>query len=407
MTWIAPVRHPTGWAVQPLNLDTYAGLAGVALLLAGYLREAAAGRADDVSGLPALLNATIATIATIEDELARSTIPGIRHRPPPPGAYMGLGSQIWAWLTLHRLGAVGPNALTRARALAQQLPDAIAASEETELLAWHSPRDHPAAAPGRRHRRKSMAWPSQHRRRPPDRGSPLEGHRSLLALPALSGGPGRVLPRRHRNRMVPGPAGPGYPRTQIHRHSPGRFHLRRRALRPRHRRLDRPAPNPTANLHRLVQRRHRRWPSRCRPQRARLAHPARPHRPGCRRSPPQRPRLEPHPMPRQPRKLGTTRHHSSRKPHSGRPGPCPAHRPDHHQHRTARPHHRVRQQHAYPRAAGRHQRHRLPAPAPALRLRPALSADPPSLTTAASRAEGRSSASGAASPDSGLSAPDA
>jgi type 2 lantibiotic biosynthesis protein LanM len=134
VTWIAPVLHPTGWAVQPLNLDTYAGLAGVALLLAGYLREAAAGRADDVSGLPALLDATIATIATIEDELARSTVPGIRHRPPPPGAYVGLGSRIWAWLTLHRLGAVGPDALARARALARQLPDAVAASKETELL---------------------------------------------------------------------------------------------------------------------------------------------------------------------------------------------------------------------------------------------------------------------------------
>jgi type 2 lantibiotic biosynthesis protein LanM len=152
VTWIAPVRHPTGWAVQPLNMDTYAGLAGVALLLAGYLREAAVGRADDVSGLPALLNATIATIATIEDELARSTIPGIRHRPPPPGAYIGLGSQIWAWLTLHRLGAAGPDALTRARALAQQLPDAIAASEETELLAGTAgaiiPLLHLAAATG-------------------------------------------------------------------------------------------------------------------------------------------------------------------------------------------------------------------------------------------------------------------
>jgi type 2 lantibiotic biosynthesis protein LanM len=135
VTWIAPVLQPTGWAVQPLNLDTYAGLGGIALLLAGYLREAAAGRADDVSGLPALLDATIATIATIEDELTRSAAPGIRHRPPPPGAYVGLGSRIWAWLTLHCLGAVGPDALARACALARQLPDAVAASAETELLA--------------------------------------------------------------------------------------------------------------------------------------------------------------------------------------------------------------------------------------------------------------------------------
>jgi type 2 lantibiotic biosynthesis protein LanM len=133
VTWIAPVLHPTGWAVQPLNLDTYAGLTGIALLLAGYQREAAAGRSDGVSGISALLDAVMHTIATIEDELGRTAAPG--SRPPPPGAYVGLGSRIWAWLALHRLGAAAPDALSRARALARQLPDAVAASEETELLA--------------------------------------------------------------------------------------------------------------------------------------------------------------------------------------------------------------------------------------------------------------------------------
>ncbi|HEY7147378.1 MAG TPA: lanthionine synthetase LanC family protein [Streptosporangiaceae bacterium] len=61
--------------------------------------------------------------------------PGIRHRPPLPGGYVGLGSQVWAWLALHRLGAGGSDALSRARALARLLPDAVAASEEAELLA--------------------------------------------------------------------------------------------------------------------------------------------------------------------------------------------------------------------------------------------------------------------------------
>lgn len=136
VTWIAPVPQPTGWTVQPLSLDTYAGLTGIALLLAAHQREAAAGRASEVSGIQDLLHATMHTIRTVEDEVARrAAAPGIRHRPPPPGAYVGLGAQIWAWLALHRLGAGGSDALPRARALARLLPDATAASEETELLA--------------------------------------------------------------------------------------------------------------------------------------------------------------------------------------------------------------------------------------------------------------------------------
>ena len=154
VTWIAPVLHPTGWAVQPLNLDTYAGLTGVALLLAGYLREVGADRADEVSGLPALLHAVMTTTGVIEDEFADSATRGIRRRPPPPGAYVGLGSRIWAWLILHRLGAAGPYALVRARALARQLPDAVAGGEEAELLAGAAgaivPLLHLASATGER-----------------------------------------------------------------------------------------------------------------------------------------------------------------------------------------------------------------------------------------------------------------
>jgi lantibiotic modifying enzyme len=55
-------------------------------------------------------------------------------RPPPPGGYIGLGSQIWAWLAIHRLGRAGPDALARAEALAGQLPAALDAWDGSELL---------------------------------------------------------------------------------------------------------------------------------------------------------------------------------------------------------------------------------------------------------------------------------
>ena len=50
VTWIAPVFNSTGWSVQPLSMDSYSGAAGVALLLAGYRRAAAAGQVRPVDG---------------------------------------------------------------------------------------------------------------------------------------------------------------------------------------------------------------------------------------------------------------------------------------------------------------------------------------------------------------------
>lgn len=131
VTWIAPVLEPSGWAVRPLPHDLYGGLAGVAVLLAAYRREQAAGRADDVPGLTRLLKATMRTMRLAE----RSA----EDDPPKggvfPGAYIGLGSRISGWLLLRRLGAGGDEALARAVALAGQIEEAVLGDPAYDLLA--------------------------------------------------------------------------------------------------------------------------------------------------------------------------------------------------------------------------------------------------------------------------------
>jgi lantibiotic modifying enzyme len=134
VTWIAPVFHPTGWALQPLNLNTYGGLHGIAILLAAYQRETAAGRADEVDEAQALLKATLHTIRITEDEASRLAASGMKSRPPAPGGYSGLGSQVWSWLTLDRWGAAGSDGVARACALASQLPASIAADQTFDVL---------------------------------------------------------------------------------------------------------------------------------------------------------------------------------------------------------------------------------------------------------------------------------
>ncbi|MEV5748151.1 type 2 lanthipeptide synthetase LanM family protein [Actinoallomurus sp. NPDC052308] len=134
VTWIAPVLGPAGWAVQPLGPDTYGGLSGVAVLLAAYRRESAAGRADDVDGVAGLLDDVLRTVRAAEDKDAAVRRAETRLRPPPPGGYIGLGSQIWAWLTLYSWEAAGPDGLDRARALAAVLPEAVAADDGFDLL---------------------------------------------------------------------------------------------------------------------------------------------------------------------------------------------------------------------------------------------------------------------------------
>ncbi len=134
VAWIAPVLSETGWAVQPLSPDLYGGTPGVAILLAAYRREVLAGRADPVEGVDELLAGALRTMRRAEDARDQARRAGTDLRPPPPGGYIGLGSQIWAWLVLDRWAAAGADALDRARALAELLPAAVKADDDHDVL---------------------------------------------------------------------------------------------------------------------------------------------------------------------------------------------------------------------------------------------------------------------------------
>lgn len=93
VTWIGPVLGEAGWSVRALESDLHSGQAGVALCLAGYVREAAAGRTDHVDGISDLLPGALAALRTAED----------RRRSHRIGALAGLGGQVWTWTALSRL----------------------------------------------------------------------------------------------------------------------------------------------------------------------------------------------------------------------------------------------------------------------------------------------------------------
>lgn len=134
-TWIAPVMNLTGWAVQPLSPDLYSGAPGIAVLIAGYLRAVAAGRALPVAGLPELLQATTASMRAADDFRVTSLLSDYRTRPEPPGLYVGLNSQIWCWSLLAELGAVDPaEARQRSTRIAGALPESLAEADESDLL---------------------------------------------------------------------------------------------------------------------------------------------------------------------------------------------------------------------------------------------------------------------------------
>ncbi|WP_425412918.1 type 2 lanthipeptide synthetase LanM family protein [Micromonospora nigra] len=162
-TWIAPViTAGSGWAVQPLTADMYLGTVGIAVLLAAYQHETTAGRADPVDGVAELLDAVLATVRAAEDQVEADRATGIPIRPEPSGGYVGLGSRIWGWLLLRRLGrgdaglragnrhgtgrggtdrhgtgrggTATDEALRRARALAALVPAAVRADEAYDLL---------------------------------------------------------------------------------------------------------------------------------------------------------------------------------------------------------------------------------------------------------------------------------
>jgi type 2 lantibiotic biosynthesis protein LanM len=134
VSWIAPILESHGWAVQPLGPDMYAGVSGVALLVAAYAREAAAGRANPVDGLQELLAGCLHTLDLAERHRESLRSSQFKLRPPAPGGYIGLGSQIWTWLTLAHWGMDDGGGLERAQRIAEDLRDAAIADQSSDLL---------------------------------------------------------------------------------------------------------------------------------------------------------------------------------------------------------------------------------------------------------------------------------
>jgi len=134
VAWIAPTVTATGAAVQPIGTDLYGGVAGIALLAGAWLTEQDAGRADPVDGVAPLFQAALRTLQTWEDKHAANKRAGVAVRPPLPGGYLGLASHIWTLVALFDLGLVKREVLERASALARELPEAIHADEEHDIL---------------------------------------------------------------------------------------------------------------------------------------------------------------------------------------------------------------------------------------------------------------------------------
>lgn len=135
VAWIAPVLGATGWTVQSLGQDLYGGISGVALLVGAYLRETAVGRADPVEGLEDLLAITLHTLELADAKRESQRKTSVKVRPPTPGGYLGLGSQIWARLMLAQWGIDSNEGLERTRALTSDIPEAVAADDVHDLLA--------------------------------------------------------------------------------------------------------------------------------------------------------------------------------------------------------------------------------------------------------------------------------
>ena len=134
VAWIAPVLTATGWSVQPLQHDLYNGISGLTLLLGAYLRETAAGRADPINELDWLFAAALHTLHLGEAKRESVADEGLKVRPLTPGAYLGLGSQIWTYVVLACWKLDGGDGLQRARKLADQIPSAAAVDDVNDLL---------------------------------------------------------------------------------------------------------------------------------------------------------------------------------------------------------------------------------------------------------------------------------
>lgn len=121
VTWVSPVLTGVGWAIRPLSAELYTGQGGVAVALAGYLREARRGRADPVPGLEGVLEGALRVLAATEDTTATAFI----------GGYTGIASQVWTWTELY--GLLGDEAhLARARLRAAALTPELL-DEDTDL----------------------------------------------------------------------------------------------------------------------------------------------------------------------------------------------------------------------------------------------------------------------------------
>ncbi|HEY2113595.1 MAG TPA: type 2 lanthipeptide synthetase LanM family protein, partial [Candidatus Angelobacter sp.] len=138
VAWIAPVLTATGWSMQPLEQDLYNGISGLTLLFGAYLRETAAGRADPINELDKLFAATLHTLHLSEAKRERLSNEGLKLRPDPPGAYLGLGSQIWTYVLLAHWGLDSGDGLQRARKLADQIPEAAALDDVHDLLSGNA-----------------------------------------------------------------------------------------------------------------------------------------------------------------------------------------------------------------------------------------------------------------------------
>lgn len=138
VAWIASVLGPNGRSVQPIAQDMYGGVAGIALLASGYVRERDAGRADDVAEIDAIAEAAVHTMRLAETQLWERRTHVSRPRPVPPGGYIGLGSQIASWLLLDAWGVTAGEGIERAQHLAGLIAEAVAADDTRDLLTGSS-----------------------------------------------------------------------------------------------------------------------------------------------------------------------------------------------------------------------------------------------------------------------------
>ena len=90
VSWIAPVIGLNGVGIQPLMLDLYGGLPGVAVLVTAYQREVAGGaEPDPVPGADELGAQVLRSLIAMDDRAHELWQEQPNARPDPPGAYIG------------------------------------------------------------------------------------------------------------------------------------------------------------------------------------------------------------------------------------------------------------------------------------------------------------------------------